>query len=266
MKPFILAFGMKDLFNLFPIIPVLIIPAFNFVVDNWGSVLGVVGLILVPVVYYKQKKDREPRLFFDTNCLVSGIKQMLPSLKIKYENHGDELENVTVTRITFWNAGKQVIDKSNVRTSLRFAIQEPFKFVDIQLLKETNIENKFIVTRSVDKRSVKVEFDHIDHMEGCIIQCVHSAPTHSVISYNVKIDEGPVKLLAKPDSELRGRLVQGIARWIFVGFLFILALFNGDVDRAVYILAGLCIVFYISIFSVLWYLEEPKVPFRNHTK
>ena len=72
--------------------------------------LAVVSMV-VTILYGMRKRLTYQRRSFG---LVFGGVNKLPGMEIRYHGHGPSVENLTVSRIAIWNAGRGDVRKSDI--------------------------------------------------------------------------------------------------------------------------------------------------------
>ncbi len=74
----------------------------------YKSFIGVIGITLSIYYYSKAKKEKRPLYDFNTSYVLYS-NSSLNDIKIKYK--GQKIEKLQLTRISFWNGGKDTIRK-----------------------------------------------------------------------------------------------------------------------------------------------------------
>ena len=74
-----------------------------------GAVIGVLGIVTGYVFYLKSKREKEPCYSEDDVNLIKGYSSIFKDLSIKYQRK--PIENLTVSKLVFWNNGNEIIDK-----------------------------------------------------------------------------------------------------------------------------------------------------------
>lgn len=66
----------------------------------------------------------------DGVCLASHILSHVPEMRYS----GPQIENLTVTKIAFWNAGRDTIDNQDVASAGPFVhVKEGYKILDVKI-------------------------------------------------------------------------------------------------------------------------------------
>lgn len=155
--------------------------------------LAIIGLVLVVIFYIRGKKTKRPTFLIRSSNLIADFSSKLDKLQILYDTRG--IESLTVSKIAFWNDGRQTIDSRDVAEAdpLRIALKEPHNILDVSVIYEKNKANKFHVLPLEGEPSVNIGFDYLDKDEGGVIQLIHTGKSSSDIEVL-----GIVKGVGKP--------------------------------------------------------------------
>lgn len=147
------------------------IPAFVYLLATLISVvLAIIGIVL----YIKGKKSKSPCYSMRSTNLVRGLVSKIDSLEMRYATQ--PIENLTVTKILFWNAGRDTIAYSDVANAdpLIIKVREGSKILDSKILCSNNPANQFFLSEAGDKSSLTLNFEYIDKDERALIQILHT--------------------------------------------------------------------------------------------
>lgn len=145
-----------------------------------GFIIGILGLVFGFYFYMKSNKTKLPCYSGRSYNVVEGLGSVLEPLKILYS--GQEIKNLTITKIAFWNAGKDTIDYIKdiaPANPLIIRVVEGCKILDAKILKQNNPVNRFSINISNDFCSALVKFDYIDKDEGAVIQVIHTGKSNA---------------------------------------------------------------------------------------
>src|SRR5688500_3410655 len=82
--------------------------------DYIGYALAVLSLIYAYYHYRKGLKIKEPVYSIKSNNLISGSTSTLENLNISYKDY--KVENLTVSKILFYNRGAETINRQDIET------------------------------------------------------------------------------------------------------------------------------------------------------
>jgi hypothetical protein len=166
------------------------------ITDNPGVqlaalILGVASVVLAIYFYVKSKKDRLPSYTVLSTTLVEGLSSELQDLKVTYK--GEACERVTVSKLWFWNAGKEPIRRTDFvgAAPLAVVVAAGVKVMSARVIFCTDEATKFadILTeeRQGKETLVKFDFDYLDYNDGGIIEIVHTGNEETEIGITGKI-------------------------------------------------------------------------------
>lgn len=171
----------------------------NFLGGNiWFNIatffIAVFGSICTVVFFIKGKKIKNPKYLITTNNLVrDGIKD-IDSVQIAYK--GNNINNLSVSRVVFWNAGKDTIQKYDVPKGfpLKVTIKDGYQILDAKIIYQKNKANAIKTYLQKDKNEVIITFDYMDYEDGFILQLFHTANSSEDI-----LLKGSIKTVRKID-------------------------------------------------------------------
>lgn len=157
-------------------------------------ILSLCSIISVPLAIYFGRKSLSQKIIYavlSSNELITNNQSNIPKLKILYDN--EAVNDVTVTRLTFWNQTVATINKTDIIDAEPLSIFiNNGKILDASVLKGGQSSNKIKVFLTSDN-SANITFDYLDKKEGGIIQVIHTGSRNS-IDITRKIKGGKVKV------------------------------------------------------------------------
>jgi len=143
-------------------------------------VLALISILISLFLFFLSKKEKSPLFNVKHLNLVKGHIRKLDRVKITYNN--EEVKDLTLTRVSFWNQGKETIDKSDIAQAdpLRVQLPEGSILLEASLDYVHNIVNNISIKLSEDRRSLYINFDYLDTSEGCALTIYHSADSGDV--------------------------------------------------------------------------------------
>jgi hypothetical protein len=210
--------------------------------DIVGIVIGIAGIFIGVIVsyYFYRKSLRVKGLCFSikTENFIEGYSTRFNDLTIRYKDK--EIENLSVSKVLFWNNGNETIDRDDILTAFPlhiFAVDD-VEILDVKVLDSNNVASRFTSSLSEDGKSAYLSFDYLDSQQGAVIQVIHTgtSPLSVYIHGHVK----GVKEISYKEVE-RGR-----------GFLFIsMSVFN------------LSLLWILCILSVFDYFRTRSIELLN---
>ena len=146
-------------------------PLMNFI----SYLIGFLGIVSSIYFYIKSIKKRVPIYAIRTINFVNIKKENINDLVIIFK--GEEVQNFSISKIAFWNQGKETINQTDVakKNPIKLTLNNEYHFLDAQILYQKNPANDFEINISNDKKSLNFNFDYLDQNEGIVIQVFHTA-------------------------------------------------------------------------------------------
>src|SRR5439155_27204900 len=111
-----------------------------------------------------------------SNNIFSGLERTIPDLEVKFPGYGSPVKALTVTKIAFWNAGTETIDRHDVvkDNPLSFRSKSGVVILSVSVLERTNPFNKLECWLNRERTEATITFDYLDHNDSGLIQIFHS--------------------------------------------------------------------------------------------
>ena len=188
--------------------------------------LAFLGTSLAIYFYYKSRKIKSPVYDMNSFNIVQDLTEKIESLDMLYD--GKPIENLTVVKIAFWNAGNDTINSTDIPTSepLIIRIKDGYKILNTKILYSKNPANKFSIDTSSDQFSSNIQFEYIDKDEGAVFQLMHTGLNEGDIEFN-----GAIKGAGRITKKKMGKFIffsskDNFLRYIIATFLFGLPLYG----------------------------------------
>lgn len=139
-----------------------------------GTVLGIVGLIAGYIFYRKGLRTKEPCYAMKTETLIAGYSAKFEDLKILYKDK--QIENLSVSRIAFWNNGIETIELNDIAPKAPLVVfaEDEVEILDAKVLQQTNRSNDFSIHLLDNNKFAQILFDYIDKGQGAVFQVIHT--------------------------------------------------------------------------------------------
>ncbi|HEY4290230.1 MAG TPA: hypothetical protein VGN00_24180 [Puia sp.] len=169
---------------------------FHFISTPWGILIGWIvgplGIMVAVIVYYKQKKEKRPVYGKQTFPLIFKSGATPKKLEIVYDQK--VVAKLTLTKFSFWNAGRETIRKEDITPvepliikSVRGATIYDFEIV------YSNPVNNFKITR-IDEFTLGLDFDFMDLNQGIVLNLYHNGDSSiDITSVGTVIGGKPIK-------------------------------------------------------------------------
>ena len=133
-----------------------------------GFILTIVGLVLT----VRTIKKKDPTYSIKSINVISDYATKYKNLTVAYED--SKVENFTVSKILFYNRGRETITKQDTDTINPISIVSyEYDILDASILQVNKQSNNFKIDIE-DLDIVNITFDYLDKNQGAVIQVVHT--------------------------------------------------------------------------------------------
>jgi hypothetical protein len=149
----------------------------NPLISIGSLALGMLGVLLAIVFYIRAQKNKTPCFDYSNNTLIEGLHKALDGLEVRYK--GVSQERITITKVVFWNDGRETIDRQDLvqKDPLRIVCPNNLEVLDVQVVSD-NADLNSIVVGEVEAKESSVEypisFEYLDHQESFVVQLIHN--------------------------------------------------------------------------------------------
>ncbi|MCU0439841.1 MAG: hypothetical protein MUC49_18310 [Raineya sp.] len=145
-------------------------------------VLAIVSIILAIIFYYKSLKDKKPVYTKRTFHVIDNNISTLKKIQIYYNEQ--LIKDLSITKVAFWNSGKEPIRKSDIATTdpIVISTNEEIVIYDFELVFYQNVND--VIIKQLDKNKISIEFDFLNHNDGFILNVYHNG----ISSNEIKIE------------------------------------------------------------------------------
>ena len=145
---------------------------------DWiGWSIGLVGVVLAAVFYFKSKTTTKLVYQWNSRYLVGGDAADLPDeVTISYK--GIAVPRLSSTDIIFWNAGNLTIRDSDIVNAdpLRIVLSEEAKILRTLVTVATRKVNQFVVRVHPERpNEAFCTFDYLDPGDGVRVEILHTS-------------------------------------------------------------------------------------------
>jgi hypothetical protein len=136
--------------------------------------LALISIFISFWLYFKGKKTKKPTYCTHTINLIRESINKIKSLDIQHK--GQKINNLSVTKLALWNAGKETINSIDIAQNDKFRIEinDKYEIIDCELVFQKNQANGFKIENN--NMIIDITFDYFDHNEGVILYIYHTAP------------------------------------------------------------------------------------------
>jgi hypothetical protein len=228
-----------------------------------GFIITIISLLLAVIFYVRGKKVKLPYYAFNSHNIVRDLVSRIDHLDILY--HGEPIENLTATKMAFWNAGNDTINCKDIARAdpLTVVAKEGYKILDAKIVNVINTANQFSITPPADERShININFDYLDHNEGAIIQLLHTGKSGKDIEIHGTI-KGFGKPLLKSATTARDSISLiriGFFFFAFPVFITVLSAANGRFYEEIKFIIFIFILYGGSAGLILYLISKQSLP------
>lgn len=146
--------------------------------------LAIISLFVSFIFYIKGKREKIPVYLAKTFPLVKDNLASVDGLGIFY--NGTPIRSLYLTRIAFWNKGKETIHGSDIAASDPLAIisKESNKFLGAKISFARRTSNE--ITISAEDSKILILFDFLDVSDGVIVDLYHTTPAKISVTGTIK--------------------------------------------------------------------------------
>ncbi|PWF62803.1 hypothetical protein CBX96_14330 [Shewanella sp. BC20] len=229
--------------------------ATNPIVTLGSFSLAVLGIVLAVVFYFKAQKNKTPCFEKSSNTIIEGLHNSLDGLEVRYK--GSVQERITVTKLAFWNDGKETIDKSDLveRDPVRVYIPEGVDVLDIQIISVSEESNSVSVQKIEEiSNTYRLNFDFLDYEEYFVVQVIHNGSSSVPIKIEGKI-KGSRSIEKVASSQVKATISSGFPFFgEQVGVLLASRLFMKYVGSLTYFLMAIFAAWNLITGNTQWFV------------
>lgn len=159
------------------------------------ALLAIMSTILAFFYYRKSRKEKLPRYDMRSNALVRELKSSFPSLQVLYG--GQQVQNLTVTRVILWNAGRETIRDDDVPKNAPIMILPitGSSILDAKITQNNNEPSNFKL--APDASGYRFTFEYMDKNHGIVAQVIHTGKDGNDLRIDGTIKEAGKFVLKK---------------------------------------------------------------------
>jgi hypothetical protein len=167
-----------------------------------GFILTALSFILAIFFYFRGKKEKIPSIAKRTTTLIEGLEAQVKDVTVTFK--GRSVPNLSITKIAFWNAGRDAITNSDIpsKDTLRIKAKDGVHILDHSIIFTKNPKNNFVLTEQPGG-VITVEMEFVRKDEGIIIQILHTGTSNSDIKFLGSLKDVPKIKYAGLNSAVR---------------------------------------------------------------
>lgn len=228
--------------------------------------IAIISVITAVFLYYQGKKVKSPYYAIRSFNIVRNLVSKVESLEMLY--NGQHIKNLTVTKIAFWNAGRDTINREDIPTTepLIIRINEKCKILNAKIINIKNPANQLSVSTSEDQLSCNINFEYLDGGEGGVFQLVHTDINDENIEFHglIKGAGSPIKkkvpFIIKTYNWKQKYLMIFVAIVLFVLPLFLIVMLIQNLEKMNNISVLISVVMFVTYWGLGFYLFKRRIP------
>jgi hypothetical protein len=170
----------------------------------FDTLLGLVGLIIgicSLIIGIRSIIQSEPQLRYVNFPEIRKPANIHKKIKFYYDNQ--EINQVTTTKICFWNKGRKPIKREDVVQTAPLRLQivphksmnQPVEILDYSLLQLSDKNSKIILSKTDKPDTLQIDFEYVEFNEGADFEIQHTGDVESSVNFSGVI-LGPKKEIA----------------------------------------------------------------------
>jgi hypothetical protein len=142
-------------------------------------ILAIVSIIVSVTLYFRSRKEKILVYMTKSFNLIHNSVVRIPGLSVKYEDNN--IDNLTLTKIAFWNKGKGTINNVDIAPTDKLSIfpAEDVKILSATITYKSRDSNNYYLDKVENK--IIVNFDYIDFHQGVIVNIYHTGKDNNSI-------------------------------------------------------------------------------------
>lgn len=168
--------------------------SFVFYLDKYWELIATCVFSVISTIYFTRKYQKSIKPIYATSSSkVINESEIAKQNKIKILYKDNEVKTLTITKLAFWNSGKQTLDyKVHIaeKDPFRIELDDEGEILDYDLLyqKEAN-EIKPILK---DNRIIYIPFNYFSYNEGFVIKIYHTGKAGEQIEMRGSLKEDAI--------------------------------------------------------------------------
>jgi hypothetical protein len=154
--------------------------------------LALLSILISIILYFRSRKDRRPVYDQKSFNLIRDQTSKVKGLRITH--NGEEVRDLTLTKVALWNRGRETINRGDVAPSdaLRLTAMPEYRIIQAEVTYAKTKANNFSLKLADDRLTVLIDFDYFHTNEGVMIDIYHTGSSNE----HIKL-EGTIKGVAQ---------------------------------------------------------------------
>jgi hypothetical protein len=228
-------------------------------------ILSLIGIVLAILFYFKSRRKKSIMYYFKSDLLIQDFIQKIKGLTIKFfEKNINEL---TVTKIVFWNNGTETINANDIPTNDKFSIiiANDYDILDVSIINIINITNDINFFISENGKEININFEYLDKSDGFILQILHTGTCSENFVINGTIKSFGKIFKGKYNKYYKKFSIFDIIQDFFVfvtSITFSSYAIISKISTSITIIMIIFIVVFVPLFFTKLFFYYSRVPFK----
>ncbi len=142
--------------------------------------LATFSILISIFLYKKSRKKKSPTYDIRSTNVISDSLKSIGDVQVKFRD--EIIDNLTVTKIAFWNAGNDTLNESDQAPTdkLRIELSDDFVILQSEIIFQSEPTNNIILVE--EDNLLKLSYDFFDGNQGGIIKLVHTGKKSSDVA------------------------------------------------------------------------------------
>ena len=229
-----------------------------------GLVVGTIGVVLT-IRYRKTKRPMYAIDVFEFDTFAH------PNMHWRFKNR--KVDKILIARISFWNAGRQTIDRSDIPVSVKgphIEMADGLNVLD-HAIYASNGDSSASLEETQDQKELKLDFELLDQNEYLFVEliCEQTEPSNTKwpVDISGKIKGSKImKGETDPNAEANARLVPFMASIsLAAASMFAYPQFLNTFPKASPTLVGAATIALVSFFLFMVWIVTDALDSRKRT-
>lgn len=247
----------------------------DFIINYWEFILSIIITAIVSIIITSIFQKSIKPFYATLTSKVFKESEIAKQNKIKIFYKDNVVKTLTITKLAFWNSGKQTLkynDHIAEKDPFRIELHEEGEILDYELLYQKEANDIKPILK--DNRIIYIPFNYFSHNEGFVIKIYHTGKTGEQIEMHGSLKEDAIiervvgignrvvplplglKISKNVFFRISGLICAFVAIW---GVVFFLRR-NGPLMGNDYFFAFILVTYMIlGVFGVLFFIKSFKV-------
>ena len=150
--------------------------SFVFYLDKYWELIATCVFSVISTIYFTRKYQKSIKPIYTTfSSKILNESEIANENKIKILYKNNEVKSLTITKLAFWNSGKQTLkyeDHIAEKDPFRIEIDDEGEILDYEFLYQIGANEIEPILK--DNRIIYIPFNYFTHNEGFVLKIYHT--------------------------------------------------------------------------------------------